>query len=164
MADPLTPKPTRKAEALAKGHPWAVILLSPWSGESSGELENLGETWWKSWLSVIIKIFMSWLSNPVIIRLFPDLDYHESVILQKTSLKGLILIIKSTHIKVDIMPPPGAAWACGNACRHASIIICCPLSSLFLCQEVAFSCLLACALLSAVDTITANMNLLNLHA
>jgi len=28
---------------------------------------------------------------------FPDLDYHESVILQKTSLKGLILIIKSTY-------------------------------------------------------------------
>jgi hypothetical protein len=31
------------------------------------------------------------------VRLFPDLDYHESVILQKTSLKGLILIIKSTY-------------------------------------------------------------------
>ena len=40
---------------------------------------------------------MAWLSSPLIIRLFPCLDYHESVILQKTSLKGLILIIKSTY-------------------------------------------------------------------
>ena len=40
---------------------------------------------------------MDWLSSPLIIRLFPYLDYHESVILQKTSLKGLILIIKSTY-------------------------------------------------------------------
>ena len=40
---------------------------------------------------------MTWLSSPLIIRLFPYLDYHESVILQKTSLKGLILIIKSTY-------------------------------------------------------------------
>ncbi len=60
-------------------------------------IANLGETWWKPWLSVIIKLFMAWLSSPWIIRLFPYLDYHESVILQKTSLKGLILIIKSTY-------------------------------------------------------------------
>ena len=40
---------------------------------------------------------MAWLSSPLIIRLFPYLDYHESVILQKTSLKVLILIIKSTY-------------------------------------------------------------------
>ena len=33
----------------------------------------------------------------MIIRLFPYLDYHESVILQKNSLKVLILIIKSTY-------------------------------------------------------------------
>jgi hypothetical protein len=55
-------------------------------------------------LIVIIKIFMPWLSSPLIIRLFPDLDYHESVILQKTSLKSLILIIKSgknRHIHPD---------------------------------------------------------------
>ncbi len=43
------------------------------------------------------QLFIPWLSNPLIIRLFPYLDYHESVILQKTSLKGLILIIKSTY-------------------------------------------------------------------
>jgi hypothetical protein len=30
-----------------------------------------GETWWKPWLSVIIKLFMAWLSRPLIIRLFP---------------------------------------------------------------------------------------------
>jgi hypothetical protein len=35
------------------------------------ELENLGETWWEPWLSVIIKLFMAWLSRPLIIRLFP---------------------------------------------------------------------------------------------
>jgi hypothetical protein len=40
---------------------------------------------------------MAWLSSPLIIRLFPYLDYHESVILQKTTLKVLILIIKSTY-------------------------------------------------------------------
>jgi len=40
---------------------------------------------------------MSWLSSPLIIRLFPYVDYHESVILQNTNLKGLILIIKSTY-------------------------------------------------------------------
>ncbi len=88
-----------------KSSPYFTILASlflsggtkTWSGESTGELENLGETWWKPWLSVIIKLFMAWLSNPLIIRLFPYLDYHESVILQKTSLKGLILIIKSTY-------------------------------------------------------------------
>ena len=43
------------------------------------------ETWWKPWLSDCFP------GN------FPYLDYHESVILQKTSLKGLILIIKSTY-------------------------------------------------------------------
>jgi hypothetical protein len=47
--------------------------------------------------TLIIKLCMAWSSRPLIIRLFPDLDYHESVILQKTSLKGLILIIKSTY-------------------------------------------------------------------
>jgi hypothetical protein len=47
--------------------------------------------------AVIIKRFIPWLSSPLIIRLCPYLDYHESVILQKTSLKGLILIIKSTY-------------------------------------------------------------------
>ncbi len=46
---------------------------------------------------VIIKLFRAWLSNPSIIRLFPHLDYHESVILLRTSLKDLILIIKSTY-------------------------------------------------------------------
>jgi hypothetical protein len=40
---------------------------------------------------------MAWLSSHFIIRLFPYLDYHESVILQKTRLQGLILIIKSTY-------------------------------------------------------------------
>ena len=35
------------------------------------------------------------VKSPLIIRLFADLDYHESVTLQKTSLKDLILIIKS---------------------------------------------------------------------
>ena len=75
-----------------------VFVFSDWSGESSGGLENLGETWWKpAWLSVIIKFFIPWLSNPLIIWMFSYLDYHESVILQKTSLKGLILIIKSTY-------------------------------------------------------------------
>jgi hypothetical protein len=33
----------------------------------------------------------------MIISLFPYLDYHESVILQKTRLQDLILIIKSTY-------------------------------------------------------------------
>jgi hypothetical protein len=47
--------------------------------------------------TLLIKFFMAWLSNPLIIRLFPYLDYHESVILQKTGLKDLILIIKSTY-------------------------------------------------------------------
>jgi hypothetical protein len=41
--------------------------------------------------------FHSLIINPLIIRLFPYLDYHEPVILQKTSLKVLILIIKSTY-------------------------------------------------------------------
>jgi hypothetical protein len=52
---------------------WCLIfiLLRAWSGESSGELENLGETWWKPWLSVTIKLFRSWLSSLLINRLFP---------------------------------------------------------------------------------------------
>ena len=37
------------------------------------------------------------VNRPLIIRLFLYLDNHESVILQKTSLKGLIQIIKSTY-------------------------------------------------------------------
>ena len=59
---------------------------------------------WKTWerrgenrLSVTIKLFMPWLSSPLIISMFPHLDYHESVILSKTSMKGLILMIKSTY-------------------------------------------------------------------
>ncbi len=54
-----------------------------------GKIGNLGETWWNPWLSVIIKLFMTLLSSPLIIRLFPYLDYHESVILRKTRLKVL---------------------------------------------------------------------------
>ena len=54
--------------------------------------KKLGETWWKAWLSLIIKLFRPWLSSPLIIRLFPHLDHHESVILSKTRIKGLILI------------------------------------------------------------------------
>ncbi len=81
-----------------------ITFCSAWSSESSGELENLGEMWWKPWLSVIIKLYIPWLSSPLIIRLFPCLDYHESVILQKTRLKGLILMIKSTYHKVDMFP------------------------------------------------------------
>ena len=50
---------------------------------------------------VIIKLFRAWLSNPSIIRLFPHLDYHESVILPKTRQKGLILI---KHINLDMLP------------------------------------------------------------
>ncbi len=41
--------------------------------------------------------FHDLIISPLIIRLFPYLDYHESVILQKTRLQGLILIIKSTY-------------------------------------------------------------------
>ncbi len=46
------------------------ILLSVWSGEPSVESEKVGETWWKSWLS-----------SPLIIRLFLHLDavYYESI-------------------------------------------------------------------------------------
>jgi len=35
--------------------------------------------------------------HALINRLFPYLDYYESVILKKTSLTGLLLIIKSTY-------------------------------------------------------------------
>jgi hypothetical protein len=58
---------------------------------------ELGETWWKPWLSVKIKLFIPWLSSFLMVRLFPYLDYHESVILRKNNLTGLILIIKSTY-------------------------------------------------------------------
>ena len=68
-----------------------------WSGESSAELGKLGVPWWIPWLSVIIKIFIPWLSNLLIIRLFPYLDYRESMILQKTWLNFLFLVIKSTY-------------------------------------------------------------------
>jgi hypothetical protein len=73
------------------------LFWTVWFGEPSAESEKLRETWWKAWLSLIIKLFRVWLSRPLIIRLFPNLDYHESVILPKTRLKGLILIIKSTY-------------------------------------------------------------------
>ncbi len=34
------------------GRSYSIFILSiVWSGESSAELEKLGETWWKSWLS-----------------------------------------------------------------------------------------------------------------
>ncbi len=81
------------------------ILWTVWSGESSGELENLergGEnidyqTFHSLIINPIIKLFIPWLSIPLIIRLFPYPDYHESVIPQKNRLKDLILIIKSTY-------------------------------------------------------------------
>ncbi len=73
---------------------YSVKCLVRWIVGRNG---NLGETWWKLWLSVIIKLFMSWLSSLLIIRLFPYFDYRESVILQKTSLKDLILVIKSRY-------------------------------------------------------------------
>ncbi len=49
------------------------------------------------WMFVYGLVWRVWLSIPLIIRLFPHLDYHESVMLPKTRLKGLILIIKSTY-------------------------------------------------------------------
>ncbi len=41
------------------------------SGGWSAELEKLGETWWKAWLSpdLIIKLFRAWLWSPLIILL-----------------------------------------------------------------------------------------------
>ncbi len=60
-----------------------------WKGwERSGE---------KAWLSVMIKLKLAWLSRSMILPLgtFPWLSL--SVILAKTSLKGLILIILSTY-------------------------------------------------------------------
>jgi hypothetical protein len=59
---------------------------------------------------------MTWLSSPLIIRLFPYLDYHESVILLKTSLKDLILIIKSTYQGWyhSLRPDPGDWWKFSN--------------------------------------------------
>ena len=51
------------------GRWYSIFILSTvWSGESSAELQRLGETWWKSWLSLIIKLFRAWLSSPLIIR------------------------------------------------------------------------------------------------
>jgi hypothetical protein len=61
-----------------------------------GRIGKLGRDVVKT-LIITNQLFMTWLSSPFIIRLFPYLDYHESVILQKTSLQGLILIIKSTY-------------------------------------------------------------------
>ena len=49
-------------------HFLSAILSTIWSGESSSELEKLGETWWKAWLSLIIKLSRAWLSRPLIIR------------------------------------------------------------------------------------------------
>ena len=46
----------------------SFILSTVWCGESSAELEKLGETWWNPWLSVIIKLFRALLSSPLIIR------------------------------------------------------------------------------------------------
>ena len=65
---------------------------------------NHGQNWkgWErsgenAWLSVIIKLKLAWLSRSMILPLgtFPWLSL--SVILAKTSLKGLILIILSTY-------------------------------------------------------------------
>ena len=48
---------------------YIFILWSGWSGGSSGEFANLGATWRKRWLSLIIKFFIPWLSSHLIIRL-----------------------------------------------------------------------------------------------
>jgi hypothetical protein len=53
--------------------------------------------WWKPWRSS--KLCMTWLSSSSIVTPVTYLRYHEPLILIlcKTSLKGLILIIKSTY-------------------------------------------------------------------
>ncbi len=72
---------------------YSVNCLVRWT---VGRIGKVGKDVVKN-LIIIIKLFRTWLSNPLIIRLFPHLDYHESVVLPKTRLKGLILIIKSIY-------------------------------------------------------------------
>jgi hypothetical protein len=69
---------------------WLVRLIV-------GRIGKVGRDVVKTLIISDNQVFNSLIINPLILRLFPYLDYHESVILQKTSLKVLILIIKSTY-------------------------------------------------------------------
>ena len=96
---------------------YSVICLVRWIMVRIGKVGR--EVVKKAWLSLIIKLFRDWLSRPLIIRLFPPLDYHESVIHAKTSRKGLIWYYHQP-IKLDSKPwgtsprpTPGV-----NMCSH----------------------------------------------
>ena len=70
------PSPWKSVWCVVDGDNWKMMfdfysvncLVWWFTGESSTELEKLGETWWNPWLSAIIKLFRAWLPSPLIIR------------------------------------------------------------------------------------------------